>query len=294
VSGGGVFIGGEPVVREFLELDNPDLLSTGSGDVLVRWNRIQGNQAGAGHGGGIRTQFVNGRDVGITGDRPKWYDLRILDNVIVNNVAGWSGGGISLHNTVKGVIRRNTIAHNDSTATVGGLIVNNLSAKQPAGISTEPHSPALATAIALYDGNNSDQEFSTPFMGNPWDNILSENRSFNYEVAGTTAQLSPVLSQSTVGQCVDGAVFWDLDARVANWRANDSGAPGPTTPADPLFGDTDYCNGGRSLATLPPGPMFALPALDEGGNAWIDVRFGPLTRAWPEGSAPWSYEVTTP
>ncbi len=294
VSGGGVFIGGEPVVVEFLELDNPDALSTGSGDVLVRFNHIQGNQAGAGHGGGIRTQFVNGKDIGVTGDRPKWYSLRILDNVIVNNVAASSGGGISLHNTVKGTIRRNTIAHNDSTATVGGLIVNNLSAKQPAGISTESHSAALATAIAQYDGNNSDQEFSTPFMGNPRDNILWENRSFNYEVGGvdgTTAQLSPVLSQTSVGECVDGAVYWDLDARVDDWRALDSGAPSPTS-TDPGFAAA-YCNGGRTLATT-PGPMFALPALDEGGNAWIDVRFGPLTRAWPEGSAPWSYEVTAP
>ncbi len=297
VSGGGVFVGGEPVIVEFLELDNPDLLSTGSGDVDVRFNRIQGNQAGAGHGGGIRTQFVNGKDVASVDTRPLWYRVRIMDNVIVNNMAGDSGGGISLHNTIRAVIRRNTIAHNDSTATVGGLIVDDLSAKQPAGISTESHSPALADAIAQYDGNNSDQEFSTPFMGNPRDNILFENRSFNYEVVDTNndgipdkSQLSPVLSQGTVGACDPLAVYWDLDARVDNWRAPDSGAPGPTS-ADPGFGTTAYCNGGRTLATT-PGPMFALPALDEGGNAWIDVRFGPLTRAWPEGSAPWSYEVT--
>ena len=290
VSGGGVFIGGEPVVREFLELDNPDLLSTGAGDVLVRFNRIQGNQAAAGHGGGIRTQDINGEDIGITGDRPKWYSMRILDNVIVNNVTGWSGGGISLHNTVKGVVRRNTIARNDSTATVGGLIVNNLSAKQPAGVSTEPHSPALAAAIAMYDGNIPDREFSTPLMD---ENILWENRSFNYEVANGTAQLSPVLAQTTVGACDASAVYWDLDARVADWRATDAGAPGPTS-ADPGFvANSTYCNGGRTLATT-PGPMYALPALDEGGNAWIDVRFGPLTRAWPEGSAPWSYEIAPP
>jgi hypothetical protein len=293
VSGGGIFIGGEPVVVEFLELDNPDLLSTGAGDVDVRFNLIQGNQAAAGHGGGIRTQFVNGRDIGITGDRPRWYRVRVMDNVIVNNVAGWSGGGISLHNTVRGIIRRNTIAHNDSTATVGGLIVNNQSLNQPAGISTEPHSLALATAIAVYDGNRPDREFSTPAMS---DNILWENRSFHYEVVDSTgdgmldpAQLSPVLTQATVGACDAAAVYWDLDARVADWRADNSGAPGPTSDTD--FGTTAYCNGGRALATE-PGPMFALPALDEGGNAWIDVRFGPLTRAWPEGSTPWSYEVT--
>jgi len=292
VSGGGVFVGGEPVVREFLEQDNPDLLSTGAGDVVVRFNRIQGNQAAAGHGGGIRTQDINGQDIGITGDRPKWYSMRILDNVIVNNVTGWSGGGISLQNTVKGVIRRNTIAHNDSTATVGALVTNNLSAKQPAGISTEPHSPALAAAIAQYgtDVPAADRTLSTPFMGNPRDNILWENRSFHYEVAGTTAQLSPVLAQATVGACDSSAVYWDLDARVDDWREPDAGAPGATSPDPGFIAGSTYCNGGRALAT-PPGPMYALPALDEGGNAWIDVRFGPLTRAWPAGSAPWSYEV---
>ena len=291
VSGGGVFVGGEPVIREFLELDNPDQLSTGSGSVDITSNRIQGNQAAAGYGGGIRTQYVNGWDVGITGDRPKWYRIRILDNVIVNNQTGWSGGGISLHNTVKGILRRNTVAHNDSTATVGGLVVNNLSTQQPAGIATEPHSIALAAAIAQYDGNRSDREFSTPWLGNPNDNVVWENRSFNYEVVGGDARLSPVLTQANVGDCDPNAEYWDYDARILSWRATDSGSIGPTS-ADPGFGDTAFCNGGRTLTTPPPGPMFALPALDEGGNAWIDVRFGPLTPYNPDAPPPWSYEVT--
>ena len=239
----------------------------------------------------IRTQYVNGWDVGITGDRPKWYRIRILDNVIVNNQTGWSGGGISLHNTVKGILRRNTVAHNDSTATVGGLVVNNLSTQQPAGIATEPHSIALAAAIAQYDGNRSDREFSTPWLGNPNDNVVWENRSFNYEVVGGDARLSPVLTQANVGDCDPNAEYWDYDARILSWRATDSGSIGPTS-ADPGFGETAFCNGGRTLTTPPPGPMFALPALDEGGNAWIDVRFGPLTPYNPDAPPPWSYEVT--
>ena len=293
VSGGGVFVGGEPVIVEFIELDNPNQLSTGSGSVDIRDNLIQGNSAAAGHGGGIRTQYVNGWDIGITGDRPKWYRIRILDNVIVNNHTGWAGGGISLHNTVKGVLRRNTVAHNDSTATVGGLIVNNLSAKQPAGIATEPHSIALAAAIAQYDGNNTDRDWSTPAMGNPNDNIVVENRSFNYEVVGGDARLSPILAQANVGDCDARAVYWDYDARILSHRAVDSGVAGGPTGADPGF-VAPYCNGGRTLASPTPGPMFALPALDEGGNAWIDVRFGPLTPVWPaDGTAlPFSYEVT--
>ena len=66
-----------------------------------------------------------------------------------------------------------------------------------------------------------------------------------------------------------------------------------TSSADPFV--NSYCNGGRTLATT-PGSMFALPALDEGGNAWVDVRYGPLTQDWPVGTlTPWSYDlVPTP
>ena len=75
--------------------------------------------------------------------------------------------------------------------------------------------------------------------------------------------------------------------------------------ADPPFvAGTSYCNGGRTLLNpgmdtttgiFRPGPMSPLPALDEGGNAWIDVRFGPLTRDWPiETTTPWSYVVAPP
>ena len=50
-----------------------------------------------------------------------------------------------------------------------------------------------------------------------------------------------------------------------------TGYDASNTNGDPDFIGS-YCNGGRDGA----GPMFALPALDEGGNAWIEVRFGPL------------------
>ena len=53
-SGGGIMIAGEPSAAG---------LTLGAGNVTVDANLIQGNQAGSGHGGGIRTQSVNGRDV---------------------------------------------------------------------------------------------------------------------------------------------------------------------------------------------------------------------------------------
>ena len=54
-SGGGVLVAGEPPVATALTL--------GAGNVTLDANLIQGNQAATGHGGGLRTQLVNGRDV---------------------------------------------------------------------------------------------------------------------------------------------------------------------------------------------------------------------------------------
>jgi len=276
VSGGGLFIGGEPSVV--------GALTQGSGSVDVDSNLFQGNHAGAGHGGAIRTQFVNGQDIANSnrpngGARPRrWHRIRIRDNVIVNNVAGWTGGAIALQDTARSVIRRNTIAHNDSTATVGGLIVNNTSANQPAGISTAAHSAPLVAVIPVRPNTVQLREFSNPTMSG---NTLWENRSFFYDATTGTSQLIPNLEQGAVGECVTGATFWDLDPLLGGSLTS------ATTP-NPGFANP-YCNGGRTLVTT-PGAMFPLPALDEGGNAWIDVRFGPLTRAWPAGSPPWIYE----
>jgi hypothetical protein len=62
--------------------------------------------------------------------------------------------------------------------------------------------------------------------------------------------------------------------------------------ASNLSGDpdfiSDYCNGSRMLSAA--GPMLATPAIGEGGN-FVDVRYGPLTIAWPAGSAPWDYHI---
>ena len=75
-------------------------------------NLFQGNQAGAGAGGGVSiARTVNGR-------RPR----RLTNNMIVNNVAAYAGGGVALTDTVTnnrpGVrLVNNTVASNVSTAT---------------------------------------------------------------------------------------------------------------------------------------------------------------------------------
>ena len=225
-SGGGLFIAGEPVVVEFIELDNPNGVGYGSGSVTVDANLIQGNQAGSGHGGGIRTQYVNGRDVTVlnNGGNPvpgQWYHVTLNNNMIVDNVAGWSGGGVSMADTARSFIVNNTIAHNDSTATVSATFTTgdpNLSANQPAGISAEPHSPALTAAIPVDNSTGNYRDFSNPTLSN---NIVWQNRSFHYDatlVGG--AGLDPVLSQSSVGECVSGANYADLGVLGGGFTLN--------------------------------------------------------------------------
>ena len=47
--------------------------------------------------------------------------MTVTNNIIVNNVAGWDGGGISLLDSPNVNIINNTIAYNNSTASAGVL-----------------------------------------------------------------------------------------------------------------------------------------------------------------------------
>ncbi|WP_028485946.1 Ig-like domain-containing protein [Thiomicrorhabdus chilensis] len=289
-SGGGIFIGGEP--------SEPPALSLGTGNVKVNGNLIQGNQAGSGHGGGIRTQFVNGSEIGFTQtnnkSRKPWL-LRFTNNIIVNNVAGYSGGGISLQDTVRAVINNNTIANNDSTATVGGLIVGGATAPQPAGISAERYSLSLAAALNETNG------FSNPLQ--LINNIIWHNRAFSFD----GSVLQPVLTPTSAGNCPTGANYWDigvlgepqvplagdlkLNPRRSILTTLAGGYHRSNLTGNPDF-ISEYCNGDRTLST--PGPIRLTPAFGEGGNM-LDIRFGPLTQeaATPWASTPtiWNYHI---
>jgi len=282
-NGGGIYVAGEAPAAGGL--------TSGSGNVAVTGNRVQGNQAGSGHGGGIRAESVNGAEPSTS----RW-SLTITNNMVVNNVAGWSGGGISLQDAVNVSIRSNTIANNDSTATAGPLVAAaaTTSAPQPAGVSSEPHSLALAAAVGA--------GFSNPELIN---NIVWHNRSFSYDATAGAAQLLPVLNATAIGQCPAGANYWDLG--VLGEAINSAVRLNPTysllsattaaiytgannnNPADddPQFG-LAYCNGARTLSA--PGPMQVAAEVIEGGN-FIDVRYGPLTQVWPVGGNPWNYHI---
>ncbi len=281
--GGGLFIGGESSDK-IIPGEPLTTLSRGTGNVVVNGNLIQGNIAATGHGGGIRTQLVNGIDA--QGANP--WTLNITNNMIVNNLAGWSGAGISLQDTAYASILNNTIANNDSTATIGGLVINNVSTPQPAGISSDIHSVALNMVL----GTN----FSNPTLVN---NIIWHNRAFYYDATAATPGLQPVMAPTEAGGCDASANYWDLGVLgeqqvsptqklnpIDSVLTNATGYNINNLTDDPDF-VSEYCNGDRKLSIV--GPIPVNPALGEGGN-FLDLRYGPLTRASLTGVA-WDYHI---
>jgi hypothetical protein len=293
VSGGGVFIGGSAPIA-------PNVLSSGAGNVSVLANLIQGNQAGAGDGGGIRAQFVNGTDVraGNGGTRAvgQWHRLDLYNNIVVDNMAGLAGGGISLQDTTRAFIVHNTVANNDSTATVGAVysVTQGRSTPQPAGIVSRAHSVALKAVFDDPDTPNGIRNargaYSAPDrLGN---NIVWRNRSFYWEIDDTTMPatfgLRPVVNPDG-----SGADYWDFavlgtanpaclapvnSVLTATSQHGCSYSAVNNSTANPLF-VAEYHNGAPGQTILMPETTTSLAtaaALDEGGN-FIDVRFGPLT-----------------
>jgi large repetitive protein len=289
VSGGGIFVGGAAPIA-------PNALSQGSGDVDVGANLIKGNQAGAGDGGGFRSQFVNGTDVQVSpNDASNWYRLNLHNNIVVDNMAGLAGGGISLQDSARVSIVHNTVANNDSTATAGAAFEAgspNQSTARPAGIVARAHSDALSSAIGTDPSVAAYKTFSNPTLDN---NIVWHNRSFYWAIdpaCDPTTSVTPCFGlQPVIAADGSGAVYDDLAVRgttgCLNPRnsiltvLNEPGScpdDGSNLAADPLF-VAEYVNGSPGQTIVMPETTTSLAtaaALDEGGN-FIDVRFGPLT-----------------
>ncbi|MAG32887.1 MAG: hypothetical protein CL908_18575 [Deltaproteobacteria bacterium] len=296
VSGAGISIAGSPPPNiEF------EPLTAGSGSVEINGNLIQGNQAGAGDGGGIRTAFVNGQDVVDSPlDETAWYSIDVFNNMIVNNVAGLAGGGMSLQDTASIRITNNTIANNDSTATAGEAFSPgspNQSNPQPAGLVSRAHSGALSAALAAASGvpDWATRLYSQPHLFD--NNILWHNRSFIFLTDASTTPdtfgLCPDLGGSGLS-CPGGStpVYDDLAvlgtapaglAPMYSVFSEDYSGPGFGDSTNTLVLDAEfvagYVNGGRGeTITIPEigSAIVAQPAFDEGGN-FIDVHFGPLS-----------------
>lgn len=288
VSGGGIFVGGQASL-------DPTRPSPGSGSVTVSANLVQGNQAGAGDGGGIRAEFVNGLDILRARNNPNpWYQLNVVNNLVVDNIAGMAGGGISLQDTVRANINNNTVANNDSTATAGAAFAPgspNESTAQPAGIVSRAHSTLLYNTIGAGAAAPYKLEFSNPTLLN---NIVWHNRSFYWTIDNSTAPaefgLVPDVSASCTSTRCGPPIYWDLAVLGTSNPAHQlspryslltdlTGYGGANNIAgDPLF-MLEYVNGDQAQTIQQPELTTSIAtaaAFDEGGN-FIDVRFGPLT-----------------
>jgi large repetitive protein len=213
VQGGGLSIEG----LQSLAPATPALagISTGTGNVKILNNIFQGNAAGAGDGGAISLNGVNGNEV----TRNFHYQVEIYNNTINNNVAGVAGGGIALQDAIDVKIINNTIAHNDSTATgskafngvaafqllpagtpgtnipatisqiTPGLSLSASTAQPGAGVASRVHTPALSAALT--QARVTTGGFSNPTLQN---NIVWQNRTFywaiDYSVDPVNCQLS--------------------------------------------------------------------------------------------------------
>ncbi|MBI5445819.1 MAG: Ig-like domain-containing protein, partial [Deltaproteobacteria bacterium] len=250
IGGGG---GGIELAGEAPPLGAPlGTLTQGTGSVTLDSNRIQGNLAGAADGGGIALRFVNGQDVqGNPADPGAWYRVNLFNNVIVNNVTGLAGGGISLQDAARVSIVHNTVTHNDSAATAADAFPGDPSQSTPqvAGIVSRAHSPGLAAA--------SGQGFSNPELRN---DIVWRNRSFFWRAGDP-----PALLDNPAGLYQDLGVVGTagrLDPQLSV-LTDTTGYALNNTSADPRFA-ASYLNALRTAA-----------AADEGGN-FVQVLFTPL------------------
>ena len=187
--GGGIYIGGDIAG------------GTGAGSVTIDGNLIQGNMAGSGSGGGIRAAAISGEDVRAIGLPDAYHvaipipgpctHLTITNNMIVDNIAGLDGGGISLQDVSRAVISNNTIANNDSTSVSQRAFPAGepSSTPNPGGIASHPHTAVLnalwvaaeAGPVPEFDGHV-EPTFSDPEMVN---NILWHNNSWFYADDGS-------------------------------------------------------------------------------------------------------------
>jgi hypothetical protein len=141
--------------------------------------------------------------VGTFASQPQvWNDATITNNIIVNNMAGWDGAGISLQDALNVKIINNTIMHNTTLAT-SGVLTNSLGAPsasappgnctmpgpsgpdtascpQSAGVTSTPNSSLMAQAtsgltLTCPPGQTGCQAFSNPLLAN---DLIWQNTSF--------------------------------------------------------------------------------------------------------------------
>ncbi|NOS79331.1 MAG: hypothetical protein HOP35_15445 [Nitrospira sp.] len=288
-AGGGLLVAGRaPAVG------GPLQISEGAGSVTIASNLIQGNNAGTSDGAGVMLRSINGLDVLVSPtNNSTWYEVNLFNNIIVNNVAGLSGGGIAMQDAAKVNMINNTVAHNDSTATAGMAFsagVPNVSNPQPAGVVSSRFSAGLCQAFQEAAGC---ARYSDPVMEN---NIVLNNRSMFWEVdtqvnppkgqlktagvhdLGVLPEGAGFLLHPMNGILTDGTIGYDVSNQLVIDVMKADGTSdvfvNPYFNAPPGFGSVQP--DGTILQLEFTTTLASAAALDEGGN-FIDVHYGPLT-----------------
>jgi hypothetical protein len=188
--------------------------------LVINANLIMGNAAESGAGGGIAFQAVNGSDMVAFPDDPgQWNSVTLTNNIIVDNVAGWDGAGVSLLDSPNVNIINNTIAFNASTASSGTLFntlqaplastkgptcttgCGSTSAPQVAGVVAQQHSVLLSANLAATpvvcppghyqgSGTNAATNGACRFISYPKleNNIIWQNASYYIGVGALSSQ----------------------------------------------------------------------------------------------------------
>jgi hypothetical protein len=270
-SGGGIFVGGRSPVA--------GAMTPGAGNVAITNNLVLGNQAGGGDGGGIALHGVNGADALQPAELR--HRVGLYNNMVVNNVAGLAGGGLSLQDAAYVEIVHNTVANNDSLATAGAAFLSpTTSTPQPAGIVSRGHTPLLAQALG-----SGEPAFSQPTLANT---TVWHNRSFYF--GPLTGGVIPPGGAATQLGLIENPTreFWDLEVLGApagsmldpqySVLTDTTGYAATNVNTAPDF-MASYFNGSRNPTIIEPDgtPGIIVPAaFDEGGN-FIRPQFGPLS-----------------
>ena len=255
--GGGIFVGGESL---------PTGLTPGTGSLKILSNRIQGNSAGSGNGGGICLSNVNGQDVENSPNDPSgWYQVQIFNNLVVNNLAAFAGGAMSLQDSARVRIINTTFSNNDSSATSTNAMAEGLqeSTPQPAGLVSKAHGPALMAALGTGSGPEY-SDFSNPVLVN---SIIWSSRSFSYDptLNGGYGGLTPNPTRP----------IWDME--VIGTASPRSFMPMYCVLTDPTGYDPSNVQGSPDLFALQYQNDYETAAVGpEGGNAVIVAPY-PLT-----------------
>jgi hypothetical protein len=273
-NGGGLIVEGsapDGTLAENSQIDQdagPSLSDGAGANIVVDANLFMGNTAESGEGGGLRLQSINGNDILNNPNHPEqWYSVKVTNNIIANNVAGWEGGGVSIQDAVSVDFRNNTVVSNDTTATAG-VLFDTLGAQfantpapgcnvstganctapvttstyLPAGLVTHAHSallspaftnPSVACPNAAAAGYTTSGVHDCTLVSKPViaNDIIFGNRPFFMTTAGSPSVvvLTPALSQPAAPAVTNGVVTGGTGACPAGAQYWDIGVYGDTS-----------------------------------------------------------------